>query len=443
MPPKNRSPRKPRSNDRRPARGGKPAAKSRPANRAPKQQRDEKTGTDKAHTRSTPQRGRPGPSQGAPARGGKPAAKSRPANRTPKQQRDEKTGTDKTQARSTPQRGRPGPSQGAPAPKRGKPARPRAASLNVRWSGLRPMADAEGKRYKRFFKLETLASATEKLLRLRNNFIIKSVQRVLGPSEISHLHFELIKEGAHQFVFRVEAGNIRRKTALFAMLTAKRHDAFSKALAIEHEHMQALYERIPSYVARPFGGGRILLPAKRRGMPADRAVYAYLTQWQQGFYELGAGKNGLFAAFTPQPRSFSAAQTEAIRAAIVEMMARAYDPESRTCIEAPDVPAGDLMVSHPTKNEPRLKLTACRRLIRNVSPAKLLHRMAGVEWECPGGKLSLVREQPDVFFEGVKRAAGADVARSWFQHYLHAIDKGRLEPLDTLPREVVETLASR
>ena len=178
-------------------------------------------------------------------------------------------------------------------------------------------------------------------------------------------------------------------------------------------------------------------------MPADRAVYAYLTQWRQGFYELGIGKNGLFTALTPQPRSFSAAQTGAIQQALVEMMARMYDPEGRVAIETPDVLAGDVMVSHPTKATPRLRLAACRRLIRNVSPARLLRRIAGAQWEYAGRTIRLAPEHPDHLFEGIRRAVGADMARAWFQHYLHAIDKGRLEPLDALPRETVELLAAR
>ncbi len=305
------------------------------------------------------------------------------------------------------------------------------------------MRDTEGRQHRRFFKLETLASATEKLLKLRNNFILKSVHRVLGPSPVNHLRFELVREGPRQFVFRVEAGNVRRKTGVFAMLVAKDHSGFSKSTASEHEHMQKLYERAPEHVARPFDGGRILLPARRRHMPADRAVYAYMAQWQQGFYELGIGKNGLFAAFTPQPHSFSAAQTEAIRVAIVELMARAYDAEARVCIEAPDVTAGDLMVSHPAKSEPRVRLVACRRFIRNVSPARLAHRVVGAQWESSRGVVRLAPERAEHLFEGVSRAVGPDVARSWFQHYLHAIDRGRLEPWETLPRETIESLAAR
>ena len=67
-----------------------------------------------------------------------------------------------------------------PAAPRGKSHAKRGTEAHVRWTGLAPLVDARGREMKRFFKLETLASATEHALRGRDRFILPSIPRSDG-----------------------------------------------------------------------------------------------------------------------------------------------------------------------------------------------------------------------------------------------------------------------
>ena len=73
-------------------------------------------------------------------------------------------------------------------------------------------------------------------------------------------------------------------------------------------------------------------------------------------------------------------QTEGIKGRIVEIMAATFDAASGESIEMPQVASGDFVVTKPRRGEPRLKLIACRRFVRRMTPAKLIHNILDTEW---------------------------------------------------------------
>ena len=318
----------------------------------------------------------------------------------------------------------------------------RETGLRAKWTGFRPFRDASGAPLKRYYNLDTLASATDRLLREKRNFVVRAVQGILGPAEVTSLEFELTRENNYRFVFRLEAGNARRKQAQFAFVAAKHHENYSKVLATEHHNLRLLHERAPDHVVKPFAGGRIWLPPGRHKNQPRREVYAYLTQWLGGFHEICLDAKGRLAAIGQKKKAYSKAQTEAIKAEVALAVLRSYDAESGTAMEIPQISSGDLLVTPPAKTEPRIKIAGCRRLLKNATPAKLIHRIAGAEWETEETVFSLAPEDPGVIAEAVRNALGRETGRMWFQHYLHALDRGRLKAHPALPREAVEAFAS-
>jgi len=314
--------------------------------------------------------------------------------------------------------------------------------MRVRWSGFRPLFDFWGHELARYYKLETLASATEYLLQRKERFVVPSVQEVLGPAPVVSLAFELFQEGRHQLIFRLRAGNARRKRGQFAFVVGKRPLKESKVAEAEHGHLRVLHQRAPDFVVRPYRGGLIYLPDRHGRAARGREVYAYLTQWLSGYHELGVGRNLQFIINEAPRHTFTIAQTEQIKGGIVEILARTYDPAKRACIEIPQVASGDFVVTRPSgRRTPRLKLIACRRMARNTTPAKLIHGLVDASWDWGGREFRLAPADPATLAGGLGRALGAEDARRWLRQYFDAVSQGRLPEQEGLPLAAREELA--
>jgi len=320
------------------------------------------------------------------------------------------------------------------------PPRPRELIPRVHWSGFRPLFDFWGNEIKRFYKLETLARATEWMLQTKDRFLIPSIQDVLGPSPVTSLAFELFQEGKYQLIFRLVAGNARRKQTSFAFVVAKHHEDYSQLARTEHHLLRVLNARAPRSVVKPFRGGPIYLPDRHKRLDHGREVYAYVTQWFSGFYELGVNRDLQFFLNVAKPHTFTIAQTEALKGAMIEIIVRTYDPVKRECMDIPQIASGDFVASDPSRGAPKLRLIACRRMLTNVTPAKLIHRIAAARWNWNGRDLYLAPADPAIFVQAVARAVGEDQARAWFKEYAKAVDEGRFPEQVTLPLDELETI---
>jgi hypothetical protein len=293
---------------------------------------------------------------------------------------------------------------------------------------------------KRYYQLETLASATEWMLRTSDRFIVPSVQEVLGPAPLVVLGFELFQEGKYQFIFRLRATNAKGKEGVFAFVVAKKHEDYSALARAEHRNLQVLYDRAPAVIVKPFRGGNIFLPDRHHRAEHGREIYAYLTQWLNGFQEMGVSRDLQFIVNVKAPHTFTIAQTEAIKGRMIEVIARTYDRTRRNGMDMPQVASGDFVVSWPCKGVPRLKLIACRRLLTHLTPANLIHRIAGASWPWGRREFRLAPLDPRVLFEAFVNARGPEEARAWFTQYGVAVAAGKLEEQETLSLEDLKAL---
>ena len=288
------------------------------------------------------------------------------------------------------------------------------------------MADYWGHELKRYYKLETLASAVEWRIRRQDRFIIPTIQRVLGPSPVTALKFTLFQEGRFQFIFRLQATNTRKKSAAFGFVVAKRDGEISRTAAAEHHHLEQLHGRAPDEVVRPFLGGHVFLP-DRHGQPGQgREIYAYLTQWLGSFHELGVDRNLQFFINVNPHRLLTLAQTEDLKTKVIGVVARAYDPESRVSMEMPEIASGDFVVTQPNrKGTQDVKLIACRKLLSNVSPARLIHRLATAGGMWGDRRFFLAPADPQDFFEGLALGVGKGIASEWLRTYAIQVARKR------------------
>lgn len=321
------------------------------------------------------------------------------------------------------------PPKKTPARRSKRPARIPGTGTGprIRWSGFRPFFDYWGNEIKRFYQLETLASATEYMVENRDQFIVPSVKTVLGPSPITSMHFELFQEGRHQLIFRLQAGNTRRKQGSFGFVVAKNAQEHAEVARQEHRILEELHRRAPQSVVRPFHGGKIFLPDRHGRDSHGREIYAYLTEWLNGYHELGVSRNLQFFLNTLKPHTLSLAQTELLKGQMVEILARTYDPQKRNAMAVPEIASGDFVVTHPVRGPLRIKLIACRRLVNVTAPARYLHQIVTASWEWGDSLVRICPDEPETLFDGLKRALGEETARLWISQYVSLVRRGAVK----------------
>ncbi|HEX72366.1 MAG TPA: hypothetical protein ENN65_03520 [Candidatus Hydrogenedentes bacterium] len=299
---------------------------------------------------------------------------------------------------------------------------------NIQWSGFGPLFDSKGREWKRFYRLETLAAAVDGAVRSKDWFIVPSIQAILGPAEVTSLSFRLFLENRDTLIFRLDAMNARRKRASLAFVAAKNDKECSATARAGHAHLRTLYDRAPEYVLRPYRGGTVYLPDRHRREAHGRVVYAYVTQWLPGYEALGIDRNMQFCALGERRHTFTIAETEALKAQVVTLMAGAYDAKRRNGMGIPDVMSGDVLVRRATRGLPKLKLIGCRRLVSGMSPVKALHAILAGSWDCGGRHMPLSPSNPETLWEGLAAALGREIAGQWIRQYLDAVENSRLTP---------------
>lgn len=324
---------------------------------------------------------------------------------------------------------------------RGKRAAGRTRPLRIQWKLALPHSGAsKGPDARRFFKVETLANATERLIKENDSFITPAILQVLGPAPLVALTFELVHENHYRLTFRLRATNAKRRQGTFGFVAAKNADEMSAILETEHEHLRGLHQRAPRQVLRPFRGGHVYLPDRYRRTAHDRDLYAFTTLWPGGHHPLGIGRNRLFLANPQTPQGFSHAQTEGLKRQIVEIMARTYNPGKRAALDVSDMGPGDFAVTKPRTRLPRIMLMACRRLRLRMTPAKLVHEIVGAELDYQGRSIPLAPQDPAVLLQGLADGAGKANARIWLSQYREAVARGKLPEQDTFPLQALDEL---
>jgi hypothetical protein len=320
-------------------------------------------------------------------------------------------------------------------------SRPASRTRVARFTDLRPMYDYWGQELKRYYKLETLANATEHRLARQDTFIVPSVQQVLGRTPVTSMVFRLFQEGRYQLIFQMTAANTRKKKASFAFVVAKKDGELSALAAAEHRHLQMLHPRAPDWVVRPYLGGTLYFPDRYGRSSHARDIYAYLTHWLSGYHELGIDRSHQFFINVHPHRLLTRVQTEALKTQMVAIIARLYDPEKRVSIAMPELASGDFVVTAPDrKGRQALKLIACRKLLANIRPGRLVHLIltAGGMWA--EKRFHLAPADPADVAEGLIRGVGEPTALQWVRAYLDDVERRRFPEQAHFPRSAAREL---
>ncbi|HIJ66384.1 MAG TPA: hypothetical protein HPP77_10585 [Candidatus Hydrogenedentes bacterium] len=299
-------------------------------------------------------------------------------------------------------------------------------TLEVRWSGFRAFHDASGAAFRRFYRLETLAAAIEQGLYTKERIIVPAAQDTLGPSPLASLLFELCQEDNCAFVFRVRAGNARRKRASLRLVVAKNHQELSTHVAAEYRGLSGIYGRAPRFVIKPLGIGRIRLPDVRRSKGQDRKLSAYVTEWAGGYHALGVGKTRQLVLGVERPRLLSNAQAEDVKAHILEIMARSYDAGSGEYMGVPDIGGGAVHAAVPKRGAVKIKLMTCGPMKRYRGPAGFVHTLVAATYNVGRHKLPMAPTEPSRIIQALAKARGEQEASRWLDQYVKAVRRGSL-----------------
>lgn len=305
-----------------------------------------------------------------------------------------------------------------------KPKPENAQGPRFKWTGIEKADAAQ----RRFYRLETLASATEGALRTGRGPLLAAAESVLGPAPITSFAFEFVRENPYRLVFRVSVGNVRQKRASLMYVAAKNERELGQLLEIEWGNLVALAKRAPRHVPRPLRPGTLFLPDRHRRKEMERNVFCYVTQWPGPSEELSIGSGTQFVAMGATPRKLSKPVSEAIRAGLVEMAISAYDPAQREGIDMGALSPADLWLTSTKQGAPRLWLGACRRLENRLSPEKLLHRLIHASWGDSSDPFPLAPADPQVFLDVLMRTAGSEKAPLWLARYREAVAARKLGP---------------
>jgi hypothetical protein len=317
----------------------------------------------------------------------------------------------------------------------------RKEKFDIHWLNLQPLYDFWGNRIPRFYSMQSLVRATEGVLHGNDRFLLPSAQQVIGPSPLTSMTFELFQEGKFQLIFLLRAVNDKRKVATFAFVAAKRPGEFSKVAAEEFDNLVILHGRDPEHVVRPYRGSKLVIFDRNLG-DESKQIFAYLTQWLADYHEMGVSKNLQFYVNIKTPVTFTAAQTEDIKGQIIEVIARSYDAEAGLAMEMPQIASGDFVVTLPSSGRPRIKLIACRRLLRNMTPTRVLHRILDAHWDWGGRDFRLAPEKAETILEGLERALGKETAMTWLTDYRKRLEAGTFREVPPLTLEALKELGA-
>ncbi len=232
------------------------------------------------------------------------------------------------------------------------------------------MVDFWGQPFRRWLQDTDLRAAIGRLLDVNGPFyesLSMLAGRAVPPSEVAAVDVALFQEGAFQYVFRVRASLRGKKRFQLGLLVAKNDEGATRTAREEYRNLVHLHDRFPAWCVHPLMSAHLRIPVRGGSKPAR--VFGYFSQWLAGHHELGVQENLNFYINEEPFYAFDRAESDRIKAWILEHLFSAYDPKSRSAPAPPQIGSGDFVIARPRRNRPLdLRLIACRRIVHDITP---------------------------------------------------------------------------
>ena len=306
----------------------------------------------------------------------------------------------------------------------GQTARPLV--FTTKWNNMVEFADQRGKPFRRFYQLDTLSSAVDKLVRDRDRLIQPAIEKVLGPGNTSGLIFTLTAEDEFRLIFTIKVTTVNKRKAVLSLVVAKNPEKGSSRVTQEYKHLRLLHERLKEEMTEPLRAGIIFLPDRYRREEHHRELQAYLTAMPVGYEALGIHRNEQYTAGTTPPHTFSKKETEVLKQKMSTLALRAFNPVTRNGLDTGQLDPSTFQVNRTGKS-PKLKLFNCVHMQTRLPSTRVIGFLLTDTWTCRGTESSVAPESPSMFFEAVVNAVGPETAKQWLKQYCHQAKAGKVK----------------
>ncbi len=322
---------------------------------------------------------------------------------------------------------------------RGQTARPLV--FTTKWNNMVELLDHRSKPFRRFYQLETLASAVDKLVRDRDRLIQPAIEKVLGPGAANSLIFTLSAEDEFRLVFTMKVTTAAKRKTQLSLVVAKNPEEGSRRVTQEYKHLRLLHEQLKEEMTEPLRAGIIFLPDRYRREEHHRELQAYLTALPVGYEPLGIHRNLQYTAGTTPPHTFSKKETEGLKQKMCTLAIKAFNPVTRNGLDTGQLDASTFQVNRTGKSLPKLKLFNCVHMQTRLTSTRVISFLLTDTWTCRDTESAVAPESPSMFFEAVVNAVGPETAKQWLKQYCHQAKAGKVKSTSPDYIEVLAELA--
>lgn len=308
---------------------------------------------------------------------------------------------------------------------RGQTSRPLV--FTTKWNNMVEFVDHRGKPFRRFYQLETLSSAVDKLVRDRDRLIQPAIEKVLGPGAANSLIFTLSAEDEFRLIFTIKVTTATKRKTQLSLVVAKNPEEGSRRVAQEYKHLRLLHERLKEEMTEPLRAGIIFLPDRYRREEHHRELEAYVTALPVGYEPLGIHRNLQYTAGTTPPHTFSKKETEVLKQKMATLALKAYHPVTRNGLDTGQLDPSTFQVNRTGKGPAKLKLFNCVHMQTRLTSTRVIAFLLTDTWNCRGIESAVAPESPSMFFEAVVNAVGPETARQWIKQYCHQAKAGKVK----------------
>lgn len=295
--------------------------------------------------------------------------------------------------------------------------------VRVRWRGAR--ADDVFGGGVHHFNAESLARGIEQLLNRYDTLIGPSLRSVLGEVTSDQLTFMPLGSDAASYRIRVSASNAKKREASVVLVVARRDGDLSKRLEREYGHMEFCQAQAPKRVCSVYRNGLIFVPKIRDGAKGGRKVFAYTEEWLGAANSLSVDASGQFRVLAEKSRLLSRAQSEDVRAAMLETSLRIYDGKTGTGLAVRRTTPDCWAATGRADGSPTIVLMRCPGLMSRCTPARYLNAAIQYRWPGEKGDIPVGPLEAESVVQAAKRAWGVAEANEVLRAYAQGVRKDR------------------
>ncbi len=321
------------------------------------------------------------------------------------------------------------------------------SNIDIKWNASLTYAGPYPTPGKRFYRLETLNNALQQYVHQKSRFLWAGLNSAVKGAGIVSLLFDLIYEDTMRLVYRVTAFTSQRKRIPIRLVVAKNHEECSATLAREYGILGSLHSQAPGRIFLPLQQGLIYLPDRHHRKEVERELFAYLGTPPVELIPLYAASPSQFGPHGPQPLRYSVKDTEALKCALISLLAACYDEQAFSGIDINDLTPESFSVVEGSEKRLSLMLTQCPMIRKRLPSGRFLQKLLFGTLRSGKTVMPVAPARPDQFFQALAKEITEEKARMWCRAFMDRYTRHLHPPqadqdIDLPGKDYVEALAA-